>query len=781
MKTVSALASLAACLAFAVIQHASAHAADVPPPLEARLGTARAIAAQEWYARNASLLDDILWQPDGSLIFRDRAHGEYQKLDAARAQFVTLVTFRDLRRMLQNLEGIDLQSLDAAILSPLAFERSGVTVKTGESFWSCDWHVGRCGRYVPRLMDRGEANFSPGRRAGLILQKDNLFLVSAAAPEGVQLTRDGGDLIGYGSQNKSLPRSGEAFQQPRAAWSQDGRYAVIARVDQTGVATSSIVDWLPGGKLGARPEQRLVRDTHFGDRAAGKRTLYVIDTAAQEMRPLPGAAADYTDDPVAAGFIHFSDDGRHVYIIREAEDFHSAQLIEIDLKTLSSRTVLSERPADGGFLYFSGARNPAALHVFSKRNAFVWYSERDGFSHLYLHELGSGKLLKQLTRGRWTVASIVRVTGNEIYFLRTNPEESAEPYNQQLYSVNIDTGRIRSHTDAGMDHAFAWPSDTDVFVQSSASLEMPATLAVREIRRGGVRTLLQFGTPPAEALSRIRESGFSVPTRFRVRSRIEDRVVFGTIYRPGWATSGQKLPVIEKVYPGFCCVPAPWSFPHQRGGRFSIPRVFEPQALAELGFVVVITAGPGSPLRGRAYHQAQHGEGYWDADSLETHIDVLRTLAQQHPEMDLSRVGIYGHSGGGYAAARAILKYPDFYSVAVALSGNHDRRLYGASWPMMYAGHDPHGPNALEGPETATLAGNLRGHLLLMHGDVDSAVLIDSTMQLAGALQRAHKKFDMQVVIGGEHGIDSNPYVQAYYWSYFLEHLRAEGTSVNFQ
>jgi dipeptidyl aminopeptidase/acylaminoacyl peptidase len=160
-------------------------------------------------------------------------------------------------------------------------------------------------------------------------------------------------------------------------------------------------------------------------------------------------------------------------------------------------------------------------------------------------------------------------------------------------------------------------------------------------------------------------------------------------------------------------------------------------------------------------------------------MDVLRQLADAHPGMDLSRGGIYGHSGGGYAAARAILKYPEFYKAAVALSGNHDRRLYGASWPAMYAGHDPRAPDALDGPETATLAGNLRGHLLLMHGDVDSDVLIDSTMQLAGALQRAGMKFDLQVIIGGPHGIDSNAYAQQYYWSYFLEHLRGEKTNVD--
>lgn len=720
----------------ALLSHAaSGQELAVQPPtptLEARFASAKAIESQQWYSDNASLLEDVLWQPDGALVFHDRVNSRYLKLDVARWRWIPLAHFD--------------------------------TLATGSA-----------------LRDRAEVNRAPRGEAGLILQDGNLYLVSSALPDGLQLTRDGSDLITYGSVARPLPRADEKLLQPRVVWSGDGRYALVSRLDQTKVRESSIMDWMPGGKPGKRPEHFTVRHTYFGDTEPTARALYVVDIAARTMALIPGSAAgEIVDDPVGAGFADFSDDGRKLYYVRGSEDSHTAQLIEVDLRTLASRIVLTERAPDGGFLYFSGGRNPAAFHVFPARNALVWYSERDGFGHLYLHELDSGRLVRQLTRGPWTVVSIVRVVGDEIYFLRTNGEENAEPYHHQLYSLNLDTGRTRQHTDSRKDHVFSWPDRGELFVESSASIDSPNRLVVRGIGRAASRKPLQFGMPPAQALGEIRKTGFRAPTRFHVKSSIGGRTVWGTIYVPSWVAPGHRLPVIEKVYPGYCCVPAPWAFPHQRGGRFTLPRFFEPQALAELGFVVVITAGPGSPLRGRAYHQAQLGEGYWDADSLETHIDVLRQLGEQHPEMDLSRVGIYGHSGGGYAAARAILKYSDFYKVAVALAGNHDRRLYGASWPVMYAGHDPRAPDALDGPETVALAGNLRGHLLLMHGDVDTAVLIDSTLQLAGALQRASKKFDLQMIIGAGHSIDSNPYAQQYYWSYFLEHLRSEKTSVDF-
>jgi dipeptidyl-peptidase-4 len=768
----------AACLAASALVAVPGHASDGIPALDVRFRNAKAIAKQQWYTDNASLLDDVLWQPAGALIFRDRARGRYQRLDAVRWQFTPVVTFERLRQQLRSTGDVEERLVDEAIASPVRFQTSGVLLKAGDGYWSCDWTADRCSRHAPTLMDRAEVNRSPEGGAGMILDDGNLLLVSTAAPEGVQLTEDADESIVYGPKNRSGLLRRERFLQPRVAWSADGRYALISRLDQSAVPAASIVEWLPDGKFGARPRSFPVRDTYFGDATAGERALYLVDVTAQKLTRVPDAAAEYTADPVSAGFIHFSDDGRHVYIIREAPDFRSARLVEVDLKTLSSRVVLTEESPDRGFLYFSGQRNPAALHVFPRRNRLVWYSERGGFGHLYLYELRTGRLLRQLTRGPWTVASIVRVKGSEVYFVRTSGEDSAEPYDQHLNAIDIDTGRIRRLTDAGLDHAFSWPPGADFFVQSSSTIAVPATLTLRRIG-SGARPPMQLGLRSHEASTGIRETGFRSPERFWIRSLIEGRTVFGTIFRPSWLTSRDKLPVIERIYPGYCCVMSPWSLPHQRGGRLSVPRFFEPQALAELGFVVVITAGPGSPLRGRAFHQAQKGEGYWDADSLETHMDVLRQLASRRPEIDLSRAGIYGHSGGGYAAARAVLKYPEFYKAAVALSGNHDRRLYGASWPAMYAGHDPHAPDALAGPETIALSGNLRGHLLLMHGDVDSDVLIDGTMQLAGALQRAGKKFDLQVIIGGPHGIDSNAYAQQYSWSYFLEHLRDERTNVD--
>lgn len=750
-------------------------AAAAPPALDQRLASAKEIRAQSWYTTTASLLDDVLWSRQGALIFRDRVRGEYQVLDEDGWKLTPLLSFEKLQQMLRQTDGIDATTLAVDVTAPLVFKGSGVVVRNAGTEWFCEIEADVCSRHRAEPLDGRGVNLAPGGRVGLFLENSNVHLLSSNQPEAVRLTTDGGTRITYGSVASDARG---AVPPPKVAWSDDGRYAIVSRADASQLGEASLVEWLPEGKFGARAKVTSIPKTFFGDPHALKRTLYVVDTLARRIDPIPDSTvADGTGDPVSGGFVQFSHDNRHAYYIRPSADFRSARLVEVDLSTRVSRTVLTETSPEGGFLYFSGNRNPAAFRVLSQRNAVIWYSERDGFGHLYQFALDSGKLVKQLTRGEWTVLTIERVAGNKLYLTGTSPAGSREPYERQLYVLDIRTGRVEQRTEAGADHAFAWSATGDLVVQSAASIDMPP--ALRIVSTSGARAPLTIGISPATALAGMQATGFRIPERFHVTSKVAGRAVFGTIHFPSWMRPDDRLPIIEKIYPGYCCVIAPWAFPHERLGRNSLLRFFEPQALAELGFVVVITAGPGSPLRGRAYHQAQYADGFWDPDNLDTHIDVLEQLAANHPQMNLGRVGIYGHSGGGYAAARAILLRPQFYQVAVAMSGNHDRRLYDALWPVLYAGHDPNGPTALAGPETVSLARNLKGNLLLMHGDADDSVLIDSTMQLAAALQREHKKFDMQVIVGAAHGIDVNEFTREYYSSFFLEHLRGESTEID--
>jgi dipeptidyl aminopeptidase/acylaminoacyl peptidase len=227
--------------------------------------------------------------------------------------------------------------------------------------------------------------------------------------------------------------------------------------------------------------------------------------------------------------------------------------------------------------------------------------------------------------------------------------------------------------------------------------------------------------------------------------------------------------VIDVIYPGPQMLGTPKTF---RSALFGLHEAMCTQALAELGFIVVTLDGRGTPFRSKSFHDVSYGR-MEQAGHLEDHIEALRQLARTYAYMDLGRVGITGHSGGGFAATRAILAYPDFYKVAVALCGNHDQRGYLRVWGPTYQG--PMAGANYEAAMNARLAANLRGKLLLMHGELDDNVHPALTMQLVKALIDARKDFDCLILPGEDHMLTrgSLPYVHRRTAEYFVQHLHS--------
>jgi dipeptidyl-peptidase 4 len=275
---------------------------------------------------------------------------------------------------------------------------------------------------------------------------------------------------------------------------------------------------------------------------------------------------------------------------------------------------------------------------------------------------------------------------------------------------------------------------------------------------------------------RLLDAGWRPPERVTVKARDGVTDLYGLVFRPSNFQPGRRYPVINYIYPG----PQVGSI----GGRnFTTNFRGNAHALAELGFIVVQIDAFGSPLRSKAFHDQWYGN--MGDNGLPDQVAGMRELAARYPEMDLGRVGIYGHSGGGFASTGAILRYPDFFHVAVSTAGNHDNRAYDYTWGEKYQGPLVPGANGrgdnFDSQANHLLAANLRGKLLLMYGTLDDNVHPNATLLLVDELIRHNKRFDVLVLPNRNHGFANEPYVLLRTWDYFVKHLLGVEPPAGFQ
>jgi dipeptidyl-peptidase-4 len=279
-------------------------------------------------------------------------------------------------------------------------------------------------------------------------------------------------------------------------------------------------------------------------------------------------------------------------------------------------------------------------------------------------------------------------------------------------------------------------------------------------------------------ISALLATGYRLPEPFRVKARDGVTDIYGAIWKPNHFDSTQRYPVIDNIYPGPQLITGPKAFmPNNKAGvAAGYSQYSQVKALAELGFIVVNIDAMGTTHRSKAFREYWYGN--MGDNGIPDHVAGIKQLAATRPWMDLTRVGIYGISGGGFASTDAILRHPDFFHVAVSTAGNHDNRGYNMHWGEKYTGvlvrDTLRGTDNFESQSNPGLAANLRGKLLLIHGDMDDNVSPAHTIRLADALIRAGKTFDMMIIPDEGHMVYDNPYVHRMHWDYFVRHLRGE-------
>ncbi|NNF25854.1 MAG: prolyl oligopeptidase family serine peptidase, partial [Gemmatimonadetes bacterium] len=401
----------------------------------------------------------------------------------------------------------------------------------------------------------------------------------------------------------------------------------------------------------------------------------------------------------------------------------------------------------------------------------VWFSERDGWGHLYRIDGESGAVRNRITEGPWLVMSILRVdeTAGWVYFTAMGREPDRDPYLAHAYRAALDGSRIDLLTPEEADHNVRVSPDGTYLVDTYSRLDLPPVTVVRDRSGQVLQTVEEADVGP------LRQAGWPLPTRFSVKGRDGVTDVHGVLFFPSHFDSTQAYPVVDYVYPG------PQTGPI--GSRsFTVNPRGNAQALAELGFVVFLVDAFGTPGRSKSFHDRYYGN--MGDNGIPDHIAALRQLATLHPQMDLDRVGIFGHSGGGFASTGAILRYPDFFKVAVSSAGNHDNRSYDYTWGEKYKGQlvrNEDGSDNFDTQANHLLAGNLEGKLLLMYGTLDDNVHPNATLLVIDELIKANKDFDLIVLPNRNHGYAGEDYVVRRTWDYFVEHLRGEEPPDQFQ
>jgi dipeptidyl-peptidase-4 len=644
--------------------------------------------------------------------------------------------------------------------------------------WTSDLATYACARQeAPKESPEGES-LSPDGRWAAFVKDHNLFVKPAAGGEEIQITTDGEAYYDYGSEAEQstsavTDRLSEKKQPPVLIWSPDSKKILTHRLDQRKVEPLYLLQSVP--PQGFRPILHSYRYALVGDKNLPLAELMVFDVEKKTKTVLK------TDpylvlfvSPITTKRAWWSEDSRKVYFIEEERALKAVRLKAADALTGETRLMIEEKGATYVELNLLSGGAPD-VRVLGSGAEVIWFSERDGWGHLYLYDGKTGALKNQITQGPWVVRDILRVDEKNrwVYFTGGGREKGRGPYYQHLYRVKLDGSGLKLLTPEDADHCVADISETATafellprlspsgryFVDTCSRMDLAPVTLLRDADGRLVRELERADIEPLLA------TGWKWPERFTVKARDGTTDLYGVIYKPSNFGPAKKYPVIDGIYPGPQITRTPKSFGTDPLSIYDFCRDI---SLAELGFIVVNIDGLGTPFRSKAFHDFGYGK-MEEAGGLEDHIAGIQQLAAGRPYMDISRVGIYGHSGGGFASTHAILAYPDFYKVAVSSAGNHDQRSYLACWGEQYQGL-LQGDN-YKAQANAGLAANLKGKLLLVHGDMDDNVHPGMTIRVVDALIKANKDFDLLILPNRNHSFGLDPYFTRRKWDYFVKNL----------
>jgi len=631
-----------------------------------------------------------------------------------------------------------------------------ISFELGPRSYVCDIRGERCAERESENWDRSRfAVISPDGSAAVFLRDHNLWVRDLDTGDERPLTTDGIENYGYATDNAGWTRSDRAV----VLWSPDSRKIATFQQDQRGVGEMYLVDTKVGHSTLQAWKYPLPGDSVI---PVIERVVIHLDGPRVVRLDMPPDEHRSTicDHVMCRGGgwadVEWSPDGSQLAFVSSSRDHKRAQLRIADPTTGEIRDVMEETVET----FFESGKGMVNWHVLPETNEVVWFSQRDDWGHLYLYDLGSGRLKSRITEGDWNVFQVRRIEreSRTLYFTGAG-REPGDPYFEYFYRVGLDGGDLTLLTPDSANHVVTMSPSGSYFVDSYSTPVVPAVTVVRSAVDG--RALL---TLEESDISRLVESGWQPPIPVQVKARDGVTDIHGLMYKPSGFDPDENYPILNYLYPG----PQAGSV----GSRSFNPSRGDKQALAELGFIVVEVDAMGTPGRSKSFHEAYYGN--MGDNGIPDQMAAITELAGRYPWMDLDRVGIWGHSGGGFAAANGIMRYPDFYRVAVSQAGNHDNRNYEDDWGEKWQGlleTYSDGTTNYDNQANQLLVENLKGKLLLAHGTMDSNVPPSNTLLVVDRLIAANKDFDLIMLPNRSHGFGNEPYMMRRRWDYFVRHL----------
>lgn len=702
------------------------------------------------------------WMEDGRFWYRATVPGgaAFFVVDPARR---TREALFDQTRLASALAAASGGTVEAGRIPPFELARDGraITVRAQNRQWRCDLQAYTCAPAEAASAPNAPENssVSPDGKKAAFIRDYNLWEKDLTTGAETQLTFDGQRDFGYGTNNAGWVHG----EDPVLTWSPDSRQIATFQHDARGTSDMYLVStnvgeprldaWkypLPGDSVIFRIHRVVIRR---GD--DGRPQVVRFNMPADPHRSTVSDHVQCGGGTVCD--LQWYPDGSKVAFVSSSRDHRTAWFRVADARTGEVRTLFEER---SNTQIGDAAFNESLWRVLPRSNELIWWSQRDNWTHLYLYDLNTGRLKNPITRGEGNVTEIVRVDeqARAIYFMAQGREAGRDPYFQHLYRVGFDGRGLTLLSPEAANHTVTVSPDGRWFVDTYSTPDTPPVTVLRDLRGRVVQTLERAD------ISRLLATGWRPPTPIRMKGRDGTTDIYGLMYTPSTLDSTRTYPIVNQIYPG----PQVGSV----GSRSFSPARGDNQALAELGFIVVQIDGMGTPGRSKAFADAYYGN--MNDNTLPDQVAGMRELARRHRFIDIDRVGIWGHSGGGFATATAMFMHPDFFDVGVSQSGNHENRNYEDDWGERYHGLLVRNGSTDNYAEEAnqTHAANLRGKLLLAHGAMDDNVPPYNTYLVADALIKAGKDFDLIIFPQARHGYGAdNNYMMRRRWDYFVRHL----------
>ena len=642
-----------------------------------------------------------------------------EKVEAKNLPFST-ITFVDNEKAIEFEVGDWKYSCDLALY---ACRKVGPAERRGQRGGMTMWERGP----APEAASK-DAKTSPDGKWEAFIKNYNVYIRSKDKKEEFALSSDGSE--------------GNYYTYASIAWSSDSKKIAAYRLKRGFHRFIQYVESSPADQL--QPKYATMEYAKPGDALdIDQPVLFHMDTKTQ-------VEIDNTffANPYEMTGLVWRKDGRGFTFEYNQRGHQIYRIIEVDALTGKARVVISEEPQT--FFCYSGKKYRYDLQ---DGKEIIWMSERDGWNHLYLFDGQSGTLKNQITKGEWVVrrADKVDEEKRQIYFQASGMYPGKDPYFLYSYRINFDGTNLTALTEGDGNHTIVYSKDMAYYLDTWSCVDLPPVTEVRQT--SDLKVVMQVEKADIQELLK---SGWRPPEVFVAKARDGKTDIWGLIFRPMNFNPKKKYPVVESIYAG-------------PQGSF-VPKSFSAynpmQSLAELGFIVVQIDGMGTNNRSKAFHDVCW-KNLGDA-GFPDRILWHKAVAAKYPYYDISRVGIYGNSAGGQNALGGLLFHPEFYKVCVSSCGCHDNRMDKIWWNEQWMGW-PLGPE-YSASSNVDNASRLQGKLLLVVGEMDTNVDPASTMQVANALIKANKNFDLLVLPGQGHG-PGGAYGERKRYDFFVHNL----------